>query len=89
MGKQERMLHMLQLGLGIVSAAMIIKVMSMQHVYFKKKLEDQKNGKPAQVMDKENLAIGLALAAVVISMYGTYAVIKALREHHHEIEQKL
>ena len=47
MGKQERTLHLLQLGLGIVSAAMIIKVMSMQHKYFKQKLEDQANGKPA------------------------------------------
>lgn len=47
MGKQERTLHMIQLGLGILSALMIIKVMSMQHTYFKQKLEDQKNGKPA------------------------------------------
>lgn len=43
--KGERKLALLSLGLGIISTVMIIKVMSMQHEYFKKKLEDQKNGK--------------------------------------------
>lgn len=45
MDKAATSLHYTQLILGIVSAALIIKVMSMQHQYFKQKLDDQKNGK--------------------------------------------
>lgn len=42
--KGERTITLVGVGLGIISTILIIKVMSMQHEYFKKKLEDQKNG---------------------------------------------
>jgi hypothetical protein len=40
-------------------------------------------------MKKENLAIGLALASVVISIYGTITIIRALSIHHHEIDKQV
>jgi hypothetical protein len=43
--KGERTLTLVSVGLGIISTLLIIKVMSMQHEFFKQKLEDQKNGK--------------------------------------------
>ncbi len=45
--KNERVLTLVSVGLGIISTLMIIKVMSMQHQYFKHKLEQQKNGNDA------------------------------------------
>jgi hypothetical protein len=43
--KGERAITILSISLGIVSTLLIIKVMTMQHQFFKQKLEDMQNGK--------------------------------------------